>query len=250
MIFVENTPNNLGVTISGDFRDFEQLYYALHKVCEDEEGLRFYTGSRMRVLGMCYEIRHALQGDRGYSYVDNGVDADWKRKMSTLAPDKNLYLQINMLWPEILYITMVLNKLVRLYAMQISKTSYDKDAFTSPKVFWDNSITQIRVLQSAIIECLQQIITPNTFSRTVNTIYDRFDLSNYLSQYIDLINHRFIEMTPEKRLKNISISLKRMVEQGEEYQELLYAVKEAAREAQVSIDNIRLNLEFPDTMDW
>ena len=32
MIFVKNTPNNTGVAIHGDYKDFENLYEALHTV--------------------------------------------------------------------------------------------------------------------------------------------------------------------------------------------------------------------------
>lgn len=34
------------------------------------------------MLGVCYDLRHAMMGDREFEYVDNGMDAINMRKLS------------------------------------------------------------------------------------------------------------------------------------------------------------------------
>ena len=85
MIFAKVTPNYTGIAIYGDFLDFENLYEALHTVVGTEEDYVSYESARIRVLGVCYDIRHALMGDREFEFVDNGMDEDMKRRMSVLA---------------------------------------------------------------------------------------------------------------------------------------------------------------------
>jgi hypothetical protein len=92
MIYVKNTPQNAGVAIYGDFMDFERLYDSLHNVVGDEDEFISYETARMRVLGVCYDIRHALMGDREIEFVDNGMDEAKMRWLSAITPDKNVYL--------------------------------------------------------------------------------------------------------------------------------------------------------------
>lgn len=98
MICAKNTPNNTGIAIYGDLIDFENLYEALHNVVGDEDELLGYYSARIRVLGLCYDIRHALMGDRDYEFVDNGLDEDKKRRMEVLTLDKNMYFKIYVLF--------------------------------------------------------------------------------------------------------------------------------------------------------
>ena len=60
-------------------------------------------------------------GDREIEFVDNGMDNEKKIRMSIITSDKNLYLKINVLWPEMLFVIMALNDFVQLYAKKKSK---------------------------------------------------------------------------------------------------------------------------------
>lgn len=104
MILVENSPNSTGVAIYGDHFDFEKLYDALHHIVGNEDEFISFNTARIRVLGVCYDIRHALMGNREIEFVDNGMNEEKKRFMGVLAPDKNIYLKINVLWPEMIFV--------------------------------------------------------------------------------------------------------------------------------------------------
>lgn len=96
-------------------------------------------------------MRHATMGNRDIEFVDNGVDEYKIKNLSTIAPDKNVYFVINILWPEILFIMMALNDFVRLYVKKRVKSSCRE--VLDFHVIWDNNISQVRIFQSAVCGC-------------------------------------------------------------------------------------------------
>lgn len=58
MIFVTTTPLNTGAAIYGDYKDFENLYEALHEVVGEEGEFAGHHGARIRILGVCYDLNH------------------------------------------------------------------------------------------------------------------------------------------------------------------------------------------------
>lgn len=199
MLLIENTPNNLGVTISGDYQDFEGLYEALHVVVSDDE---YLPAARLRILGVCYDIRHALLGNRDYTFVPNGLTHEIKKHQKLAASDKNVYLMINVLLPEILFILYALNTLSLTYAKNITKEKYAFDLLANSKLIWDPTYTEVRKFQAAIAAGIKNTVTEHAYPRILNTMNRRSaGVEGYFTQYIDLLNHNFIELSAEKRLK-------------------------------------------------
>ncbi len=83
--------------------DFEHLYEALHQVAGEEEEYPNYSGSRIRILGICYDLRHALMGDRDIEFISNGPEQEDLMYQSVIVPDKNMYLKVDILWPEAIW---------------------------------------------------------------------------------------------------------------------------------------------------
>lgn len=251
MIFAKNTPSNTGVAIYGDYMDFENLYEALHTVLGKEDEFIECDAARIRILAICYDIRHALMGDREIEFVDNGMDEEKKRRLSVLASDKNVYLKIYVLWPEMLFVTMALNEFLELYARKLAKKKYCDDLFAENKVIWDKSIAQVRMLQAAVAECLKQTVSDNIYARILNTMNGKFVyVDRYVTQYLDILNKRFIKMNKEKRLKNLSTIAKRIAERGQEYRNLEFQLEEDAKKYNCSVDDLRLDLDFPEDIEW
>lgn len=249
MIQVKNTPNYVGVTISGDYYDFEALYDALHAIVGDEWEWKGYEGARLRVLGVCYDIRHALMGHREVTFVENGLDQDKMKQLSVVASDKNIYLSFNVLWPEVLFVLMVLNDFIRLYAKKQAKGNYY--ALTDYRNIWDFAIATIRNFQSVIANCMKETIPETSINRVFKLINHDYSWSdNYATQYLDELNCKFIDMDPEKRLKNITIMAKRLAEKGRDYQVVKEAVLEAAREYNCHMTELRTSTEYPETIEW
>jgi hypothetical protein len=107
--------------VSGDVQYFDSLHTALHKIVGEEGEWSNYEGARLRVLDVCYDIRHALMGNREFEFVHNGLDHDMMRRVGMIANDKNVYLAFNVLWPELLFVTMALNDFVSLICKQAGK---------------------------------------------------------------------------------------------------------------------------------
>jgi hypothetical protein len=239
MIYVTNTPNNAGVAIHGDWLDFDELYGALHVIGGVEKEHPSHDSVRTRVLGVCYDVRHALMGDREIEFVDNGMDEIKMKRLSVITHNKNIYLKINVLWPEILFFIMVLNDFILLGQKKCRHPQ------------WDKTITAVRRLQAAVSECIKRTVSDAAYKRMLNVMirnYTWFD--HYATQYVDLLNCRFLAMDKEKRLKNIPLMAKRLAEQGDEYREVKNEVLAAAREYNCTVDDIRFELEYPENIEW
>jgi len=156
MIYITNTPNNTGVAIHGDYMDFKEIYQSLHTIVGEEEEYPSYEAARIRVLGVCYDIRHALMGDREIEFVDNGMDQDKMRRLSVITHNKNVYLVINVLWPEILFVTMAINDFILLNRKKCKHQQ------------WDKTTAAVRKLQATVSECIKQTVSDASYKRMIN----------------------------------------------------------------------------------
>ena len=64
MLAVKTTDHLTGATICGNHSDLNTLYNALSNLVGNEGSYPEYDQCQLRILGLCYEIRHAYQGDR------------------------------------------------------------------------------------------------------------------------------------------------------------------------------------------
>jgi len=249
MIFANNTPNNTGVAIHGDFLDFEALYKSFHDIVGEEEEYMSFSAARIRVLGVCYDIRHALQGDRDAIFVDNGLTANHRQKMAVIAPDKNLYLSIRVLWPEMLFVMMSLNDFIKLHVSKVAKPNYD--IMWDKNIAWDETIAQVRHFQSIIAKCLKETVSEGSYSRMMNVMHKTHTwYDGFPRQYLDILNSRFLRMSPEKRLKNISPIIRQMADRHGEYREVMDVFKVEGIRRNVPPNSINPALKWPDEIEW
>ncbi len=249
MIMVRDTPNHAGVVISGDYMDFDALYEAIHTAVGDEDEYPAYEAARLRILGLAYDLRHAIMGDREVEFVDNGMDTDKMKRLAVITASKNVYLKINILWPEMLFLMMTLNDFLYLYAKKQAKLAYN--VFLDRRSIWDTSIAQVRGFQAAAAQCLQSVVSEASFSRLLNLMNKDYPWHDgYLSQYVDVLNIRFIGMTSEKRRKSIPTIAKRLAEYGEEYCRLREEILAAAREYGCSPVEIDSGVDYPEEVIW
>ena len=76
MLVIKNTKMLTGITVHGDYQDLNSLYDSLHKY------LAFYFQNQENydndfyesLLGLCYGIRHAYQGDWNIESVENNAE--------------------------------------------------------------------------------------------------------------------------------------------------------------------------------
>lgn len=177
------------------------------------------------------------------------MNAEKMKWLKIITPEKNVYLKINVLWPEMLFVTMALNDFIRLYAVKRDKRNFE--FMLDKKNIWDVEIATVRLFQAAVAKCIKETVSDASFRRMVNLMNQDYTWSDgYATQYLDILNCRFLAMNREKRLKNIPAMAKRLVEQGDEYQRLKAEVAAAAKEYNTTEDNIRPGVDYPDIIEW
>ena len=243
MLQINNTPHYAGVTVAGDYQDLDELYEALHLIVGEEDELPAYDSVRLRVLGVCYDIRHSLMGGRGAIAVPNGFDRERAGHMPIIGPETNIYLTLEVMWPELLFVSFSLNDFIQLY---------EKRTNTHP---WDPTIIAVRKFQGAVARCLQETLSESKFGHIKKYIRPYMNYTyglyrNYPTQYVDHLNIRFLKMKPDKRLANISIMAKRVGELDHNYMEAREAVRIAARDLNAHESEIRFKEEYPEDFEW
>lgn len=256
MILVKNTKNLTGVTVSGDFSDLYNLVEALHEITIDEFSEKHYRYIDMstRVLGLCYDIRHAYQGDRDVELVDNNMTEDKMKWHSIIAPKSNVYYSCNYLYPEMFFVMLALNALVELRIRSLTKTKHIYSEAMDSKVIWDETIATIRFFQAEFVKCVKGTLSEATFARWMNVMSsDHIGIEDIAGQYVDLLNIKYINMTKEKRHKNLSVIGKRIAEfrYDHVHKEIKEVVIEAAREHKCGPGAIMLQgIEYPEDFEW
>ena len=170
MIRVRNTVNLTGITVSGDFYDLKQLTDAYHSITvsdmEQPDMMSLpYVNISLRVLGRCYYIRHASQGDREIFTEENGIADFHLEYHKMIVPKQNVYFSCNILYPEMLLNMMALNELIQLRIRQLVKLKFQFDAVFDKRVAWDKIISVIRqrkwvYLQKRFINLLVECLMP------------------------------------------------------------------------------------------
>ncbi len=256
MIKLQNTENLTGVSISGDFYDLDNLVDALHKITIDEfsETNSEYVDMSTRVLGVCYDIRHALQGDREIVLMDNNMDNEKMRYHSTITNTNNVYYKCNCFYPEMFYVTLALNRLVKIRVKELSKKNYSYDCYTDKNVVWDDTIAVIRNFQSEFAKCVKELITERSFVMWLKYMNEEnFFISDIYHQFLDILNLQYIKMTKEKRLKNLTKISKRIVEfdYDMEYEDIQKSINEAAIKYNCPKSEIIFeDMEYPRVTEW
>lgn len=256
MITIKNTENLAGVCISGDYNDLDNLVDAFHAITIDEfsEKNQSYINISTRVLGVCYDVRHALQGDRDVEFVDNGMDEEKMKYHSIIAPKNNVYYKCNYLYPEMFFVMLALNELVKLRVIDLVKSKRVYNGTLDKNVIWDGKIATIRYFQSEFMKCVKEVLTETSFNRWLKLMNDDYiNIQDICDQYVDLQNIKYINMNKGKRLKSLASIAKRMATFcfDDEHSEIKEVVEQAAKKYGCSEVDIQLkDIEYPDEIIW
>lgn len=119
MIRVSMTENLGGFEISGDFYDLEELYVSIYNVLGETE-YEYEGKDELRILGLCYDLRHANMCDRDLKYVENCVHDEAIKYHGMILPHKNVYSSFKILYPEMVFVMLSLNEKCRAYAKKLT----------------------------------------------------------------------------------------------------------------------------------
>jgi len=256
MIKITNTKNLTGVTVSGDYYDLEKLVDAFHEITIDEysEKHNEYYNISIRILGICYDIRHAMQGDREIELVKNGMDKEKMKWHSAITPDTNVYYKCNILYPEMILFMVSSNALIKLRINDKDKSTKLYSNALGKNVVWDETIAVIRNFQAQFVNCVKEILSENSFKRWLTYMNDSYSfIEDIASQYVDLISIEYIKMNKEKRLKKFNAVTKQIAcySQFEEHLEIKEVVHKCAEKNMCEEGSVRLKgIEYPENIVW
>jgi hypothetical protein len=239
MLSITQTENLTGAIISGDYWDLNEINQAFYAVVGDENKYYDWEGSRQRVLGISYEIRQAIQGDRSVDFVSNGLTKESMKHHELVTLEKNIYYSVEVLWPELLFTTIALNDFSRLYAKEHTHPSLDVH------------IATIRKFQSAVGEALQTILTKNDHSQFMTLLSrNETNVQEYAIQYVDMLNLHYINSSKEQRRNNLGTIALKLAVQDKEYEAFRNQVIHSANKTKSDIHDMSITKKYPEEIEW
>lgn len=261
MLQVKMTPHLLGIEVSGDYDELNRLYDSVWALVGYDHDKNARTSvqeavGRERLLGLCYDLRHAYMGSRNVRMEENGMTREQAEWLGiSLPPLNNLYYSVEILYPEAMYEVMMLGSLIDSRRAQLIKkssfSSYDAD---DPRVLFDPVCAMAAYYQSLVLEAVRSVVTANTFSRirkqaaagvrTVSTMY---------TQWMDLLNCDWCRLSADKRKSKLSTMVRDISDywNNQEYLDMMYGINSYMRETGAVLANVHLSdAEYPEEYDW
>lgn len=239
MLSIESTEQLTGARISGDYWDLDEFINAVSEVLGDENRYYDYQGARSRILGVCYELRHATKGDHNIEFVANGIHKGIIKKHDLIAPDKNVYFSVEILWPELIFTTIALNDFIKLHNEIIDNSS------------WNLDVAIIRKFQSIVAECLKELLSEDHFLVFMQLMKSKSpNYFRYATQYVDILNLEYIKLSKEERKENLAAFAIRLIIEDEEYLALKEQILETANVTKNEIHQLPLLMKYPEDIEW
>lgn len=194
MIRIQDTKNMIGITIHGDYEDLQTLHHAI------SDYLRFYFDHQdgpgayscyENILGLCYDIRHAYQGDRNIEAVDNNhenvglyasclyeFDEKPLQKERNKYKNGNLYFNVEVLYPWAVFY---------LYALQaISEDVYRHEWFTNDEFgYTEYQAEHDLALIQYFVQLLWGKLRENLPEEVMHVLWDYTRIFNHVEYYFD-----------------------------------------------------------------
>ena len=218
MLFGEPTKKGAGIILWGDYHDLDNLYETISKLSDSlgpEGSISDF------VLGLCYDIRHAYQGDREI------------KKFGDDELSKVKYYGVKLLWPY--FIIQV--GLIR-WAASYTTTNSDQQS----NLYRLENIIETSLKKASISitdECLYWLKHFSGFSQ------------DYLDQYLNEITYRFIfdDTIDKKRINRLPKVLKMTWELSNEYKAFESYLIRKAKEKGCHPKELRVFEEWPE-FNW
>ena len=261
MISAKPTEHLTGVLIEGEYEDFYEMVESIYRMTGLEEDYNDrYWSVKNRLLGICYDIRHAFQGDRNVKLVDNGVNDELMKWHSMVMPQQNLHYSVEVLFPEALFVAFSIPELYlpsSVYYGQRARKLQKKEE--QPRQFVDRYADYIRdqamldMLSSVILSAFADVIGDEDFEKVLSQRGKSYgyEYEHYATQYVDKCNAEYLKTVPEKRKDKLRNIAKRLLKKPDAYRNLLSDLENSARRHGCSIHELHdPDLEYPETIEW
>ena len=249
MLTIKTTENLTGVTICGNYSDLNTLYDALINVLGETGCYQNYEQCQIRVLGLCYDIRHAYQGDRNVGKDILGDEV----------------FSFEYLWPEMLFILGALEDFIRLsdgsdcYLLQegIDKLFFHPETKDMLIDRMPDDIAYLQYFRNLIRNALKRTIDPKRFKK-IMTAYDDFSYTlmrrnfiSYCPQWIDIQNVKYIKRAPDKRKSYLATIAEKILFHNADYDDMNQDLKNYEKELGAPYYEIELEgMQYPEEIEW
>lgn len=256
MLKAENTSNNTGVMITGTYEDLDLLYEALAILVDpfsDENEASPLYATALHVMSLCYDIRHAYMGARELRLADNFMSPEIMNMHSMICPQQNVEYAFPTIWTEAIFVVAALSTFIERRTRLLTKNCYifrEKDHF---QIVFDKTIATARCFQTVVMEAFGKLVGDNAYIRTAKLMArsSEYVFAHFCSEYLNMLSVKYLKFDPDKKKKNLGIFIKRVLEQGEEYQEMKCSITQYAKLNNCSASEVRLSdTEFPEEIEW
>ncbi len=239
MLAIQSTEQLTGVRVSADYWDLDELINAIYKVTGDENKYYDYQGPRLRILSVCYKLRHAMLGEHHLEFVSNGLNKNVLTQQELIFPNKNVYFATEILWPEIIFSAIALNDFIDLHQK------------LNNAAMWNNEIAIIRKFQAAIADCLEQEVNEEDYMVFLRMLHTKNPLTfRFATQYVDVLNLEYIQLSKEERKAHLAAFAVRLLVEDPEYVALKAHLMEAAIATKQALHAIQIQLNYPEEILW
>lgn len=219
-----------------------------------------YWSVKNRLLGICYDIRHAFQGDRNVKLVDNGASAELMKWHTMVMPQQNLHYSVEVLFPEALFVALSVSELYFPSSFYYGEQGRKRQKKAKhPRKFVDKYADYIRdramldILSSVILSAFADVIGDEEFEKVLRLRRKSYgyEYEHYAAQYVDKCNIEYLKTAPEKRKDKLRNICKRLLEKPTGYKSLLSGLESTAKRYGCSIHELHdPNLEYPEDIVW
>lgn len=239
MLAIQPTENFTGVKISGDYWDLDAVSGAISALIGEKGKYYDYQGAHGRLLNVYHLFRRAMKGDKYIELVSNGANKQIFKEHNIIATEKNVYFSFNIFLPELLFTTFALNDFIRLHMTEVDGLP------------WNMHVTTARQFQAIVLEFLQEYVSEEFYLQflqilaTKNPLYYR-----YASQYVDVLNIEFLNLSAEERENSIALMAARLVEEDEGYETLKEQLLSISSTSKTNLHELPLNIDYPKDIEW
>ena len=258
MISAKPTENLVGIIIEGDYEDFYEIVESIHRMTGVEENYDDCCWSiKNRLLGICYDMRHAFMGDRDIKLVDNGVHDEMMKWHSMIPPKQEVHFSVNVMFPEAVFVALSAPELYVWscqYYRKRTKRQEENAAFPTHKYssyIRDKAI--IDTLSAVILGTLAEVIGDDEIEKLFKIRGHRYEdlFLNYATQYVDKCNIEYLKTAPEKRKDKLRNIAKRFVQQPDAYKNMKRDLEYSAKQYGCSFHELHdPKLKYPEEIEW
>ena len=251
MLTIKPTKKLMGVTIQGDYNDLQELQEAIYRMCGENDIDDPHYSIRNRLLGLCYDIRHAYQGDRDVELKDNAFTKELSEWHEIKADSKNVYYSVDVLFTEALFIAITVPSLFEdglAYYGSKRKLSGGRTGYKYS--YYKTDIAYLSLLCSKIWGALEEVLDTKDFEKLMK-LYECSNetYENYAAQYVEKLSRELDVTAVEKRKSKLNGIAKRLITKTNSYYAIEEFINDTAKECRCHPSALMLDIPYPETID-